>query len=427
MYELYNKRRMKEKKYPQIETNLPIKRVWTIFYIVILMIGLINKIMNKVKIVKHNKLPKPPYILISTHASMLDFYMALCLTFPHKPYWISTVEEFIPRFFIFRRIGVLAKRKFTNDPKAALKYLEVLKKKKILIIYPEARYSFDGEDERIDKSIGKFAKKANVPVVMIKGHGHYLWCPQWSDRKYRKVRPIQDDVYTIVDRKELEYLSADEIQEKIEENYDISEENWMKENNILIKYENRAVGLERILYKCPHCGAEFEMSSEGHLLKCNHCDTTYDYLENGQLKCLDKETIFDYPSKWYKWEKEETKKEVLNGTYHFEDDVRVEKLLGAGIGFVAQEGHYHLTHDIKEGITVKGTDNDFMFHRSSLQSYAIHIEYSYLDRGSFLELADANDTYFIYPLNKASHLTKIHFAVEHIYDCLKEHLRNKKD
>ena len=387
------------------------------------MIGLINKILSKVKIVKHSKLPKPPYILISTHASMLDFYMALCITFPHKPYWISTVEEFIPRFFIFRRIGVLAKRKFTNDPKAALKYLEVLKKKKILIIYPEARYSFDGEDERIDKSIGKFAKKANVPVVMIKGHGHYLWCPQWSDRKVRKFRPIQTDVYTIVDRNELDYVSADEIQERIEDNYDISEENWMKENDILIKYPDRAVGLERILYKCPHCGTEFEMSSESHFLKCNHCGAIYDYLENGELVNTNGETKFNLISKWYKWEKECVKKEVLDGLYHFEDDVRVEKLMGAGIGFVTQDGHYHLTHDIKEGFILKGTDNDFIFKRSSLQSYAIHIEYCYEDRGAFLELADAHDTYFIYPLNKASNLTKIHFAVEHIYDCLKEELK----
>ena len=413
---------MKEKKYPQIETTLPIKRVWTIFYIVILMIGLINKIMNKAKIVKHSKLPKSPYILISTHASMLDFYMALCITFPHKPYWISTVEEFIPRFFIFRRIGVLAKRKFTNDPKAALRYLEVLKKKKILIIYPEARYSFDGENERIDKSIGRFAKQANVPVVLIKGHGNYLWCPQWSDRKSRKISSIQSDVYTIVDRNELDSLTAEEIQERIEDNYDMSEENWMKENNILLKYPDRAVGLERILYKCPHCGQEFEMSSESHFLKCNHCGVTYDYLENGLLKCVNAEGKFERISKWYKWEKECVRQEVINGTYHFEDDVRVEKLMGAGIGFVAQEGHYHLTHDIEEGFNVKGMDNDFKYHRSSLQSYAVHIEYNYEDRGAFLELADNKDTYFIYPLNKANSLTKIHFAVEHIYDMKKKKL-----
>lgn len=411
---------VKEKKYPQIDPDLPYHRTWLIFYIVIWIIGLVNKLKNRAKIKKLNKLPRPPYILISTHASMLDFYMALCLTFPHKVYWISTVEEFIPRFFIFRRIGVLAKRKFTNDPKGAMRYLEVLKKKKILVIYPEARYSFMGETERFDKSIGRFAKMANVPVALNREHGNYLYCPQWSDHKVRKVRPIINEIETIISKEDVQSLSAEEIQERIESKFYNSEEEWMENKNILIKYENRAVGLERILYKCPHCGTEFEMSSEGHFLKCNHCGITYDYLENGHLKCMNGDTIFDYPSKWYKWEKKCVKEEVINGTYHFEDDVRVEKLLGAGIGFVPQEGRYYMTHDINEGFIVKGTDKDFIFKRSSLQSYAIHIEYDYINRGAMIELADNKDTYFVFPINKPQQITKIHFAVEHIYDLLKQ-------
>ena len=420
---MYNISMAKEKKYPQIDPDLPYHRTWLIFEIVIWIIALINKLLNRAKLVKRNKLPKPPYILISTHASMLDFYMALMLTFPHRVYWISTVEEFIPRFFIFRRIGVLAKRKFTNDPKGAMRYLEVLQRKKILVIYPEARYSFMGETERIDNGLGRLAKTANVPVVMIREHGHYLYCPQWSDHKVRKVHPIIDEVRTIISKNDVESLSAEEIQAKIEENFHNSEEDWMERKDIHIKYENRAVGLERILYKCPHCGTEFEMSSETHFLKCNHCGITYDYLEDGHLECVNGETKFDYPSKWYKWEKECVKEEVRNGTYHFEDDVRVEKLLGAKIGFVAQEGHYHLTHDIDNGFICKGIDNDFEFHRSSLQSYALHIEYNYLDRGAFLELADQKDIYFVYPLNKPQQLTKMHFAVEHIYDLHKEKLK----
>ena len=412
----------KEKKYPQIDPDLPFHRTWLIFYIVIWIIGVVNKLINRAKIRKKNKLPKPPYIFISTHASMLDFYMALCITFPHRVYWISTVEEFIPRFFIFRRIGVLAKRKFTNDPKGAMRYLEVLKKKKILVIYPEARYSFMGETERIDKSLGRFAKMAGVPVVLNKEHGNYLYCPQWSDHKVRKIRPIINEVETIISKQDVESLTAEEIQEKIESKFYNSEEDWMELKNIHIKYPNRAIGLERILYKCPHCGTEFEMSSEGHFLKCDHCGVIYDYLENGKLECTNGETKFEYISKWYKWEKACVKKEVEEGAYHFEDDVRVEKLLGAGIGFVPIEGHYHLTHDIKEGFVVKGTDNDFVFKRSSLQSYAIHIEYNYLDRGAFLELADNKEIFFVYPLNKPKYLTKIHFAVEHIYDLMKQKL-----
>jgi len=261
-------------------------------------------------------------------------------------------------------------------------------------------------------------------VVFIREHGNYLYCPQWSDHKVRKIHPIVDEVETIITKSDVETLSAQEIQEKIEENFVNSEEDWMRRKHILIKYPNRAVGLERILYKCPHCGTEFEMSTESHFIKCDHCGATYDYLENGQLQRVDGEGKFLYPSEWYKWEKACVKEEVLNGTYHFEDDVRVEKLLGAKIGFVPQEGHYHLTHDINEGFLVKGTDNDFEFRRSSLQSYAIHIEYNYLDRGAFLELADLESIYFIYPLNKPKELTKIHFAVEHIYDLKKSEMKN---
>ena len=415
------------KKITPIDTHSPNKRIWYIFSIIMWIGSLFMKIVHRAKIVKRDKLPKPPYLLLSSHASMMDFYMAILGTFPHRPYWVSTVEEFIPRYFLFRRMGVIAKRKFTNDPKSAMLMLEVLqKRKKIMIIYPEARYSLVGEEERIDNGLGRFVKMAKVPVVYMACHGDYLYQPQWSDRKIRKVRPIVAEMETIVSQYEAEDLSPEEIQSKIENAFKISEEDWMRKKNIRITYENRAVGLHKLLYKCPHCGTEFEMSSEGHLLKCDHCGITYDYLEDGSLKCLNGETKFDYPSKWYYWEKECVKKEIEDGTYHFEDDVRVEILKGAKVGFVPLEGKYHLTHSIKDGIDVKGIDNDFEFRRSSLQSYAIHIEYNYLGRGAFLDLATPDVTYFVYPLNKPLYITKIHFAVEHIYDYLKNEARSDK-
>lgn len=116
----------KEKKYPPIEPTLPIRRVSFLFASIIWLGSLFQRIMYKGKVKKYGKLPKPPFLLLSTHASMMDFYMALTITCPRRVYWVSTVEEFIHRYFIFRRIGVLAKRKFTNDPISAKKYLEVL-------------------------------------------------------------------------------------------------------------------------------------------------------------------------------------------------------------------------------------------------------------------------------------------------------------
>ena len=103
--------------------------------------------------------------------------------------------------------------------------------------------------------------------------------------------------------------------------------------------------------------------------------------------------------------------QVNNGNLYWKNKSKINKI------------YPYLTHDIKEGFNLKGTDNNFSFHRSSLLSYAIHIEYDYLNRGPMLELADNKDTYFIYPLNRYKELTKIHFAVEHIYDLMKNKLK----
>jgi 1-acyl-sn-glycerol-3-phosphate acyltransferase len=412
------------KKITPIDTHAPNKRVWISLSLIMWIGSLFMKLLNRAKVKKLNKLPKPPYLLLSSHASMMDFYLAIIGTFPHQPYWVSTVEEFIYRYWLFRRMGVISKRKFTNDPKSAMLMLEVLqKRKKILVIYPEARYSLVGEEERIDNGLGRFVKMANVPVVYMSCHGDYLYQPQWSDRKIRKVRPIVGEMETIIEKYDVENLTAEEIQQKIVDAFKISEEEWMRKNNMRITYPNRAVGLHKLLYKCPHCGTEFEMSSETHFLKCNHCGATYDYLEDGSLKRVDGEIKFNWPSEWYKWEKECVKQEIIDGTYRFEDDVRVEKLIGAKVGFVPMEGKFHLTHTIKDGIIVKG--DNFEFVRSSLQSYAIHIEYNYLGRGAFLDLATPDDTYFVYPLTKPDYITKVHFAVEHIYDYLKSDMKKE--
>lgn len=415
------------KKITPIDTHAPVKKVWFPLSIVMWVGSLFMKITTGAKIKKLNKLPKPPYLLLSTHASMMDFYMAILGTFPHQPYWVSTVEEFIYRYWLFTHMGVIPKRKFTNDPKSAMIFLDILqKRKKILVIYPEARYSLVGEKERLDISLGKFVKTANVPVVVLRGHGNYLYQPQWSDRKIRKVHP-RNEMECIVDRYELESLSAEQILERIENGLQISEDRWMEKEGVKIKYPNRAVGLHKLLYKCPHCGTEFEMSSETHFLKCDHCGATYDYLENGKLQRVDKpeEGKFNWPHEWYNWEKSEVKKEVEAGTYHVEDDLRVEKLIGAKIGFVPQEGHYHFTHDIEEGFVIKGTDNDFEFRRSSLQSFGMHIEYNYLGRGAFLEFSTPTETYFVYPLKNPDIITKVHFATELIYDHLKAKMKKE--
>ena len=164
------------------------------------------------------------------------------------------------------------------------------------------------------------------------------------------------------------------------------------------------------------------MSSKGNTLSCDECGTKYRLNEDGTLSCVNGEAKFTKISSWFEWEKTNVEKEVRDGTYHFEDDIRMEKMEGVKVGFVPLEGEHHLTHDIDNGIIVKGPSG-VVFHREPLQSFGLHIDYNWKGKGGLIDLSSPDETYFAYPLNKEKWLTKIRFAVEAIYDLKKEEIK----
>ena len=106
-------------------------------------------------------------MIIALHASFIDFVWNTKICAPHHSNYISSIEEFIKRESLFRGIGYFPKRKYTKDLIPVLHTINLLKKEKNSVtIYPEARYSIAGINERIDKSIGKLAKMVGVTVVI---------------------------------------------------------------------------------------------------------------------------------------------------------------------------------------------------------------------------------------------------------------------
>ena len=406
------------KRVKKIDVYAKPKRVLFLFSLIIRTFSHFARKKEKAKIVRLGEIPKPPYLMIANHSSFMDIYAGLGAIGWHRSYWVCAIEEFIDKFFVCTHSGIIPRRRFVNDPKCSLMMMDILKKrKKILVIFPEARYSFDGKPERIDKGLAKLAKACKVPIVFLDCHGHYLRDPQWSDHAVREV-PLLAEMRCLIDREQIQDWSVEAIDREIEKAFNGDEERYQLDNHFLISYPNRAVGLERILYKCPHCGTEFEMSSSGDALRCDHCHAEYRLNEDGTLSRLDGEGKFNRISQWYEWEKECVRQEVNAGEYHFEDDVRVEHLEGVGVGFSVLPGHYKLVHYSDGEMIIKG-DDGLMLRREPLQSYAIHIDYGYHDKGACVDFSIPGETYFVYPLNKAKALTKIHFAVETIFDKLK--------
>src|SRR5690606_30725931 len=146
--------------------------------------------------------------------------------------------------------------------------------------------------------------------------------------KQRKNR-IAADMTQIVTEEEIKTLSVEEINQRIHDAFIYDEYAWQKREQIKIDDKNRAKGLHRVLYQCPSCKKEHVMDSNLDKIWCTSCGKSYTMDVYGELKAEQGKTEFSHIPAWYEFEREEVRKEILSGTYHFEDEVMIESLPNA--------------------------------------------------------------------------------------------------
>ncbi len=374
-----------------------------------------------VKTDKAVKKLKGPFLALASHASFMDFPMMAKGLSPKTSGWVISVEEFRRGDWLMYGIGGMPKRKFTHDivtAKNILYYLKTLKHP--CTIYPEARFSLAGINERLDGALGKLLKTAKVPLVIFKANGNFIASPQWSKHPYRKIRQ-EAKIKLLLTAEQVAQMTADEIQAKIEEAFIRDEYQWQYDNKYHTKCKQRANGLYRILYKCPNCGAEFKTNSEGIHLWCEECGAKWEMDTLSRLHGLNTDKGFEHIPDWYRWEREEVRKEVQSGKYYFSDTVRVEDYYSTKVGFV-KLGSVNVVHD-KNGFTFSGKlDNgeEFNLNKPTSSMYSVHIEYDFLKRGDAFDVSDEKTTYFMFLENARNYLTKLHFATEELHDFYKD-------
>ena len=266
---------------------------------------------------------KPPYILMGNHNSYYDLMVLEKAILPNRCNYIVAIDGFIGREKLLRSIGGICKRKFTNDTNILRHIKTVLKNGDIMVIYPEARYSLCGTKSIIPKSNAALAKMFKVPLVTLTTHGDHIVEPFYNTRR-KKIKGLEATLKCIATKEEVEKLPVEELDRRLQEALEYDDYAWVKEKGILVKETYRAEGLHKVLYQCPHCGTEYEMSSSGIYLKCNHCGKTYEMDEHCELHALEGETEFPHIPDWYEWERSNVRKEVRENRYRFECPVRVD-------------------------------------------------------------------------------------------------------
>ncbi len=363
---------------------------------------------------------KAPYLLLCTHMAFIDFKVTTAALFPQRANYVVAIDGFIKREWLLRNAGGICKRKFTNDIQLVRQIRHVITKNRdILALYPEARYSLIGTTAVLPASLGKMAKLLGVPVVMLNMHGNYLNSPCWNLTP--RGNRIEADLSCILTSEELKSLSVDELNERIRKAFEYDEYRWQKENNIIIDLPQRAEGLHKVLYQCPHCLAEYTMTSKGSRILCGTCGKQWEMTPLGELEAAvmaadEKQLITEFPHipDWYEFERKQVKKEIAAGIYNCNLTVIVDALPNA-LEFI-RLGTAKLSHTM-DGFLLEGEFDGqaFKLQKPALSMYSCHIEYEYFGKGDCIDLSTLDDTYYIFPQDKNFSVTKIALATEELF------------
>lgn len=385
-------------------------------------LGLLMRLLTLPTLISHkNKLTKsgmegikPPYLLLCNHNAFMDFSVALKATRGHRVNFVVAIDGFLKREWLLRFIGCICKRKFTRDTALVRQLKLVMERGDIAAVYPEARYSLCGTTAVLPASVGKLAKLLRVPVVTLICHGHHVNSPFFNLPDH-KVKGTEAEMTCLLRPEELEMLSAEEIQKRIEAAFVYDDYTWQAEKRRAVTYPGRAEGLHKVLYQCPNCGAEYRMSSSGTTLRCNACGKTWTMDEYGALHATEGKTEFPHIPDWYEWERGNVRREVRAGTYGATYEAHVSALPNPKR--YIDLGKAALTHDMT-GFTVKGRYNgeEYEMKLAAASQYSVHIEYEYLGKyGDCVDLNTLDDTLYVYPEGKNFSVTKMALATEELY------------
>ena len=357
-----------------------------------------------------------PCLILMNHSSFTDMKMAYAMLYPRKLGIVTTTDGFIGILGILMKyLGCIPTQKFVSDITLIRDMEYMLKENKAsVLMYPEASYSFDGTATALPRKMGVLLKKLNVPVVTIITKGAFARDPLYNMLQIRKVQ-VSAHVKCLLTPEEIKEKTVAELDKMLDADFSFDNFAWQQENQVEIAEPFRADGLNRILYKCPHCGTEGEMEGRGIHLTCHHCGKQYELTTLGKLQALEGETEFDHVPDWYRWQREQVKQELLDGTYRLDRDVDIGMVVDYKAVYMVGQGH--LTHTA-EGFKLTGCDGKLNYEQGPLACYSLYADYFWYELGDVICIGNRDTTYCCFPKG-GDVVAKTRLAVEELYKLKK--------
>ncbi len=360
---------------------------------------------------------REPCLYLMNHSSFLDLKIAASVLYPRPFQIVCTSDGFIGKAWLMRQLGCIPTNKFVTDLTLVRDLLYTVRTlKSSILLYPEASYSFDGTATTLPDSLGQLLKKLKVPVIMLKTHGAFLRDPLYNGLRLRKVSVSADMTY-LLSPEDIENTSVEQLNAILREQFSFDAFKEQRENHIAVTEPFRAEGLNRVLYRCPHCGTEGKMTASGSAVTCTACGKAWTLLENGTMQALSGETEFSHIPDWYAWERACVRGELENGSYRLDVPVIIRMMVDTRAVYEVGEGWLH--HD-RNGFHLTGCGGKLDYFQKPLASYSLYADYYWYELGDMICIGDQDALYYCFPTAGGDVAAKTRLAAEELYQLVKQ-------
>jgi len=315
---------------------------------------------------------KGPFILISNHASRVEYQFTAPVCLPNKLNYVVGYNEFFrfPLNLILKPMQVIPKKNFTPDLYCVKQIMSIIKQGGHVCIMPEGMSSITGMAQPVMIGSGKLIKKLGVNVYYTKLAGAYLtYTKHCLDERPGRIEVVVDQMFTA---DELKTLTPEEIEDKMNRLLAHDDYIWNKEAQVQFGDKGQmAKNLDTLLYMCPKCGIMHKMECSGNTMRCTECGNTIEIDEAYNIKAANADSVCpELVTDWTIMERERAAKDVRSEGFSYSEHVKIgmlpkyKLLKHEDTSEIVGDGILTLT---KEGLSFEGNANGspYSFHLST--------------------------------------------------------------
>lgn len=246
-------------------------------------------------------LKKTNYLYLSNHVGIMDPVM-ISAVMPRHIRWVAGAYLFKTAFLklvLGKWCTAIPKQQGRGDLSMLRTVRNALASGDNVGLFPEGTRTWDGEMVSLAfRSLAKMIRYLNAPVIFLHLEGGYAKQPRWADKPRKGKVTVKVD--HLISAQEIEKLSLEELEKRVEEHMAFSNEAWKTPQNYKYSSEDRAEGLQRLFYLCPQCHAIDSMITSGDTIKCSKCaaEAVLDDMDNIRSSTIGFRTL----PQWHRWE-----------------------------------------------------------------------------------------------------------------------------